>query len=122
VENLVIAVIAAAVLFGITTPVLRLLLFTISPLLLVALLSLGAVSGMLCWQVVRQPGFSVLVFTSVQGNDWYWLAGPVATGRLIAPLLQFTCLTDTPAAPASLLLNFEIVATVLIAYLVFHEP
>jgi drug/metabolite transporter (DMT)-like permease len=122
VENPVIAVVTAAVLFGITTPVLKLLLFTMSPVFLVALLSLGAWSGMLCWLVVRQPFFSTPVFTSIHGKDWYWLAGTVATGGLIAPLLQFTCLNITPAAPAALLLNFEIVATVRIAYLVFHEP
>ena len=40
----------------------------------------------------------------------------------MAPVIQCFALTVTPAATASLLLNFEIVATVLLAFLVFHEP
>jgi drug/metabolite transporter (DMT)-like permease len=46
----------------------------------------------------------------------------VLFGGLLAPFLQLLSLPFTPAATASLLLNFEIVATVLVAFLVFHEP
>ncbi len=116
------AIIAAAVLFGITTPVLKLLLSAITPILLVALLSLGAGGGVLCWLVVRQSDFSGLAYASFRGSDRYWLAGTVVIGGLVSPLIQFISLNVTPAATASILLNFEIVSTIFIAYLMFREP
>jgi drug/metabolite transporter (DMT)-like permease len=116
------AIIAAAVLFGIATPVLKLLLSTVTPVLLVALLSMGAGGGVLCWLAVCRSDFPGLAHLSLPGRDRYWLAGTVVIGGVIAPLVQFTSLAVTPAATASLLLNFEIVSTVLIAYLMFREP
>jgi drug/metabolite transporter (DMT)-like permease len=47
--------------------------------------------------------------------------GTIVTGGIIAPVIQFTSLTITSAATASLLLNFEIIATAGFAWSVFHE-
>jgi drug/metabolite transporter (DMT)-like permease len=121
-RNPVIAIIAAAVLFGIATPVLKLLLSKVTPVLLVTLLSLGAGGGVLCWLAVCQSDFSVLPCRALPDRDRYWLAGTVVIGGVVAPLVQFISLAVTPAATASLLLNFEIVSTLLIAYLIFREP
>ena len=49
------------------------------------------------------------------------LLGAVAAGGVAAPILLLLGLRITPAATASLLLGFEIVATTLVAALVFHE-
>jgi drug/metabolite transporter (DMT)-like permease len=45
----------------------------------------------------------------------------VITGGILAPILLLWGLKSTPAATTSLLLNLEIVATVVIARLVFNE-
>ena len=49
------------------------------------------------------------------------LAGTVLTGGIIAPVIQFSALSVTPAAMAALLLNFEIIATAAFAWGIFHE-
>ena len=113
------AIITASLLFGIATPVLKILLVAVKPVLLVALLSAGAGCGILCWLVVHRQD---LAFPTLQRRDRYWLLGTVMIGGLVAPLVQFISLSVTPAATASLLLNFEIVSTVFFAYLMFHEP
>jgi drug/metabolite transporter (DMT)-like permease len=115
------AIIAATVLFGIATPVLKVLLFQVTPLLLVALLSLGASSGVLCWMVVCRSDFASLAHRDIRSRERYLLAGTVITGGLLAPAVQYSSLAVTPAATASLLLNFEIVSTILIACLLFRE-
>jgi drug/metabolite transporter (DMT)-like permease len=55
-------------------------------------------------------------------REQFLLAGTVIIGGFVAPVTQCFALTVTPAATAALLLNFEIVATVLLAFWVFHEP
>lgn len=49
------------------------------------------------------------------------MAGAVAAGGVAAPILLMYSLKATPAATASLLLNFEAVSTALIAVLLFKE-
>lgn len=53
--------------------------------------------------------------------DLPWLAGAIAAGGVVAPLLLMTGLARTPAATASLLLNLEGVLTAAIAWVVFRE-
>jgi drug/metabolite transporter (DMT)-like permease len=115
------AIIAATVLFGIATPFLKILLARINPLLLVAILSLGASCGGLCWLVACRSDFSNVALQTVSKKEWYLLAGTVIIGGLLAPVIQLISLAIIPAATASLLLNFEVVSTVLIACVLFHE-
>src|SRR5205823_2478450 len=49
------------------------------------------------------------------------LAAAVVVGGAVAPVLLAAGLARTPAATASLLLNLELVATVVLAAVVFHE-
>jgi drug/metabolite transporter (DMT)-like permease len=121
IQDPVTAIIAAAILFGIATPVLKLLLSEVTPVLLVALLSVGAGGGILCWLILCRLDFTGLAKLFLPGRDRYLLAGTMVIGGVIAPLVQFTSLVVTPATTASLLLNFEIVSTVLVAFLLFHE-
>ena len=113
------AVIAAA-LFGISTPLSKLLLGDIDPVLFAALLYLGSGIGVFLLSRLR-------VLTAAPGEarleppDYPWLAGATLAGGVIATLCLLYGLEATPAATASLLLNFEIVATTLIAHFVFAE-
>jgi drug/metabolite transporter (DMT)-like permease len=61
------------------------------------------------------------VEASLTRPDLPWLAGAVLTGGVAAPIILMMGLKHTPATTASLLLNFEGVATTLIAALVFKE-
>src|SRR5512139_13560 len=110
----------AATLFGISTPLSKLLLGDIDPVLFAALLYLGSGIGVFLLGQLR-------VFTAASGEarleppDYPWLAGATLAGGVIATLCLLYGLEATPAATASLLLNFEIVATTLIAHFVFSE-
>jgi len=116
----VIALAAATVLFGTATPLLKILVDGMAPLLLIALLALGSGLGVLCWRGFSGP--RVTTGNPEAGKrDRYLFAGTVIIGGFVAPVTQCLALTVTPAATAALLLNFEIVATVLLAFLVFHE-
>jgi drug/metabolite transporter (DMT)-like permease len=113
------AVIAAA-LFGISTPLSKLLLGDIDPVLFAALLYLGSGIG-----VFLLSRFRVLTAgpgeVRLEPADYPWLAGATLAGGVIATLCLLYGLEVTSAATASLLLNFEIVATTLIAHFVFSE-
>ena len=110
------AALAAAVLFGVGTPVAKLLLGETSPWLLAGLLYLGSGMGLLVLRVFRRSASSRL---SLSGTGW--LLGAIVSGGLIAPVLLMWGLATLPASGASLLLNAEGVFTVLIAWFVFRE-
>ena len=54
-------------------------------------------------------------------KDLGWLAGAIAAGGVIGPVLLMFGLAQSAASTASLLLSLEGVATALIAWFVFHE-
>ncbi|MBI2842672.1 MAG: EamA family transporter [Armatimonadetes bacterium] len=108
--------IMAAVLFGASTPFAKLLLDSVHPLALAGLLYLGSGIGsvlvMLAQRFMHQREQTEAPLTR---SDLPWLFGAVAAGGVAAPITLMLSLKATPAATASLLLNFEGVATVLIA-------
>jgi drug/metabolite transporter (DMT)-like permease len=57
----------------------------------------------------------------IKRTDFVWLAGAILAGGVAAPITLLFSLQNTPASTASLLLNFESVATTLIAVLAFKE-
>jgi drug/metabolite transporter (DMT)-like permease len=114
----VISVILAAVLFGLATPVIKVLLSEAQPLSLAAFLYLGAGGGILGFSLFRSFPNIIPKFSP---DSYKWLAGTMIAGGVIAPAIQFSALTITPASTASLLLNFEIIATAGIAWGIFHE-
>lgn len=115
------AITGATLLFGTATPLLKVLVDGMAPLLLLTFLALGSGAGILCWRLTRGfcPGASL---PPANRREHWLLAGTVIIGGFVAPATQCFALTVTPAATAALLLNFEIVATVLLAFWVFHEP
>jgi drug/metabolite transporter (DMT)-like permease len=114
--------IIAALLFGASAPLAKLLLGDIQPIMLAALLYLGCGAGLLTLRLFQnfatKPGSREAGLTRV---DLPWLAGAIIAGGVAAPIILMLSLRNTPAATASLLLNFEGVATSLIALLAFKE-
>jgi drug/metabolite transporter (DMT)-like permease len=115
-------VLLSAFLFGISTPLLKILVGDITPILLASFLYLGIALGMsLLGMFFKSRNAPLFGEASIRMNDLPWLLLALVAGGIIAPILQMFSLTVTPAATASLLLNFEGVATILIACAVFRE-
>ena len=107
---------ASALLFGIATPLAKLLLNDISPWLLAALLYLGSGIGLGLLRLLSKAPKAQL-----EPGDWRWLAAATASGGMLAPVLLMLGLAAMPASGAALLLNAEAVLTALLAWFVFHE-
>jgi drug/metabolite transporter (DMT)-like permease len=106
----------SAFLFGLSTPLSKVLLGTTSPWLLAALLYLGAGLGLAGYRVlIRAPR------VHLPRSDARWFAGAVLAGGVVAPVLLMLGISQMPATGASLLLNSEAVFTVLMAWLLFGE-
>ncbi|MGH8288609.1 MAG: EamA family transporter [Steroidobacteraceae bacterium] len=112
------AALAAALLFGASTPLAKQLLRDTSPMLLAGLLYLGSGVGLSVVRLVRDRGWRV---PSMNRNEWLWLLLAIGFGGVLGPLLLLLGLTRTSAASASLLLNLEVVLTALLAWIVFRE-
>lgn len=118
----VLLVLLAAVLFGASAPLAKLLLGNFDPIFLAACLYLGSGAGAwLLFSLQRSRKTVQSTEASLTRSDLPWLAGAVAAGGVIAPILLMLGLAQTPASTASLLLNFEGVATVLLAAWWFKE-
>jgi drug/metabolite transporter (DMT)-like permease len=108
---------AAAALFGASTPLAKALLGEISPWLLAGLLYLGSGVGLAALLPLRGRAHEA----PLRRADWPWLAAIVLTGGVIGPVLLMLGLAASAASSASLLLNLEGVLTLAIAWIVFRE-
>ena len=114
--------IASAVLFGASTPFAKLLLGGgLSPWLLAGMLYLGSGLGLGIVHLVQRNQKGGSAEAILTRADLPWLGLVVLSGGAIAPVLLMVGLSTTPASSAALLLNLEGLATLLIAWLVFHE-
>jgi len=113
--------IAAAVLFGASTPFAKGLLGSVDPVLLAGLLYAGSGIGLGTWLLLRRLAGARSAEAALQNRDLPWLAGAVAFGGVLGPMLLMLGLRNTPASSASLLLNLESVLTALLAWTVFRE-
>ena len=111
----------SALLFGASTPLAKMPLGSIDPWLLAGILYLGAGLGLSIVHLARHGLGLPAVEAPLRGPDLPWLAGIVLVGGVLGPLLLMPGLARTDAASASLLLNLEGLATMGIAWLVFHE-
>ncbi len=112
--------VGGAALFGASAPLAKALLGSVDPIVLAALLYLGCGAGLLLTKIVGRLR-TVKREAGLSKADLPWLAVSAIAGGVIAPILLMLGLQSTPAATASLLLNFECVATTTIAVLAFRE-
>lgn len=112
----------AALLFGASAPLAKILLGEMAAIPMAGFLYLGSGLGALILlgvETLRLNGNQVEA--RLTRSDIPWLLGAVAAGGVAAPIVLLLGLKSTPAATASLLLNFESVATTVIAVFAFKE-
>jgi drug/metabolite transporter (DMT)-like permease len=110
----------AALFFGASAPLSKLLLGEVPPVLMAAFLYLGSGTGISLVKL-SQKMTSHSKEAGIRRPDVGWLAGAIIAGGILAPIVLMVSLQVTPASTASLLLNFEGVATTLIALIFFRE-
>ena len=108
---------AAAMLFGASTPAAKLLAGEMPAFLLAGLLYAGSGLGLAAWIALRPAAGAPRLARA----DLPWLGGAVLCGGVAGPVLLMLGLAASPASTASLLLNLEGVFTALIAWFVFRE-
>lgn len=118
----IISALGAAALFGASTPLAKLLVGTVPPVLLAGLLYLGSGIVLLAWfQLRRFQTDHTAREAALTRHDVPWLAGAILAGGVAGPVLLMLGLVHTPAASAALLLNLEGVFTAALAWFVFRE-
>ncbi len=116
---------AAAALFGASTPAAKILAGDIPAFLLAGLLYAGSGIGLSLWMALRSAAAASTGPAPLARADLPWLAGSVLSGGIAGPVLLMQGLGVVPgaasASTASLLLNLEGAFTALIAWFVFRE-
>jgi drug/metabolite transporter (DMT)-like permease len=113
---------AAAALFGASTPLAKVLLGDgVDPWLLAGILYGGSGLGLGAWLVLRRASGRAHGEASLKMADLPWLALVVLTGGVAGPVLLMVGLAHSAASTTALLLNLEGLATMAIAWLVFRE-
>jgi len=113
------AVLAAA-LYAISSPVSKLLLVEVPPTMMAALLYLGAGIGMSLIAFYRYRRGKLKEEMRLTKKELPYTVGMIVLD-ILAPIFLMVGLTMTTPATVSLLNNFEIVATSLIALFIFKE-
>lgn len=121
-QGITFALLAAAA-FGASTPLAKMLVGQVAPIMLAGLLYLGSGVGLALWLGIRvlffrRPDSSISGITRL---DLPWLAGATFFGGIVGPALLMFGLLTTKGAYASLLLNMEGVLTSMLAWFVFKE-
>jgi len=110
--------ILAAALYAINIPLSKVLLLHVSPTMMAAFLYLGAGIGLFIYGLFQKE--------TAENERLTHKELPYTLGMIVldiaAPILLMVGLQHTNSANASLLNNFEIVATSLIAFFLFREP
>lgn len=112
--------ILAAALYAISSPISKILLNEVPPTLMASLIYLGAGIGMSVIALFRYKMGNFKKEMKLTKNELPFTVGMVVLD-ILAPIFLMIGLTMTTAENVSLLNNFEIVATSLIALLIFKE-
>ncbi|HWA18064.1 MAG TPA: DMT family transporter [Devosia sp.] len=113
--------IGAAILFGASAPLSKMLLGTINPWLLAGILYLGAGLGLALVRYGRKAIGLPDAEAPLRRADMSWLAAILFFGGFLGPLLLMFGLSMISGSAGSLLLNVEGIATMGIAWLIFRE-
>ena len=112
----------SAVLFGMSTPLAKILVGSVPPLILAGLLYAGSGLGLaliLAGRRLWRPRESSISLP--RRGEWLWLAGAIVFGGVAGPVALMYGLVTSAASTASLLLNLEAVLTALLAWFLFRE-
>ena len=112
--------ILAAALYALNAPASKLLLQNVPPSMMAALLYLGAGLGMLLMGLARKAAGRPSAEAHLTRKDLPYTIGMIVLD-ILAPIFLMIGISHTTATNASLLNNFEIVATSLIALFLFKE-
>ena len=118
--NPIVYAVLAAVCYGVSTPVSKVLLGEIPPAMMASLLYLGAALGMGIINLLSNRKSAVQTEAKLSKKDWSYIIGMILLD-IAAPIFLMIGISSSAPANASLLNNFEIVATTLIACLIFKE-
>lgn len=119
-NSAILLAILAAALYAISSPVSKILLSKVSPTMMAALLYLGAGIGMSIIGFYRKKTGKIKEEMKITKKEMPYTVGMVFLD-ILAPIFLMIGLTMTTPANVSLLNNFEIVATSLIALFIFKE-
>lgn len=112
---------AAAALFGLSTPFAKLIGEDLNAFLLAGLLYLGSGLGLAAWRYGLRGVAEAPKEAALQRADVPWMAAVVLFGGVLGPAFLMFGLQSTSGSAASLLLNLESLATMLIAWFVYRE-
>jgi drug/metabolite transporter (DMT)-like permease len=125
--NPVVSVLLSAALFGLSTPLAKALLGEVPPVALAGLLYLGVFLGLTLYAWASRAGERgrgggrERREARLEKKDLPWLAGATLAGGVVGPICLMAGLSRITGSSASLLLNFEGLATALIAVFLFKE-
>jgi len=108
----------SAALFGLATPMSKILLNEINPFLLAGLLYLGASIGLFPIIILKKE---ILFIVKLNSVNFKRLFGAIVLGGIIGPILILIGLKYSSASSVSLLLNFELIATAVLGFLFFKD-
>jgi drug/metabolite transporter (DMT)-like permease len=117
----IVIAIFSALLFGATPPLIKIMLGSVEPRVMAGLLYLGAGLGLAVVHLGRAAVGLPAVEAPLRRADMPWMAAVIVAGGIMGPLFLLFGLERTTASGASLLLNLEGLATMGIAWVVFHE-
>jgi drug/metabolite transporter (DMT)-like permease len=107
----------AAALFGLNTPISKLLLLNMTPLMLSGLLYLGAAIALLLFRAIRGGSAEA----SIKRHDLGLISGIIGFGAILGPVLMLLGLQRLSSLSTALLLNLEAPFTMLIAVSLMRE-
>jgi drug/metabolite transporter (DMT)-like permease len=117
----VVQALLSAVLFGMSVPFAKLFLEKVEPLPLAGFFYLGSGLGLFFYSMLFGGDNRSEKEAKITKKEIPWLVGAVVFGGIVAPVVMMVSLKNTPSSTASLLLNFEGVATAVIAAVLFKE-
>lgn len=119
-NSAIIYAILAAAFYALSSPISKILLVNVSEIILASLLYLGAGLGMFIIVGFQKKFLKASSEVSLERSELKYIIAMVVLD-ILAPILLLIGLKTTAASNVSLLNNFEIVATTLIAGLIFKE-